>query len=265
MEKPEMPRGNFDDGFNTLICQEELHNGDHISYPYSNLGNQQDNRLTDTHLASDKTQQVRDNNKTAIEILKKQLKTELNRQKKTKWELDHQTRSKANNLAQIDKIKKDIASMKSHLPMIRNGCRHCPPGWILMNSMCYYFSFLESAGLKTWQKAREYCKLHKGDLAIINNQDKVNATVSVLINKQDPSKVSSGFWIGLSDMKEEGAWKWVDETILTEGYWKDGEPNDTNNEDCAAVYPVENFFQAWNDARCENAKKWICEKAPLLN
>lgn len=45
-------------------------------------------------------------------------------------------------------------------------------------------------------------------------------------------------------------------------FWIDGEPNDLNNEDCAAVYPQENFFKACNDAQCESKRKWICEKAP---
>lgn len=53
-----------------------------------------------------------------------------------------------------------------------DGCRHCPPGWILINSVCYYFSFSESAGFKTWQKARDYCMMYGGDLAVIDSKDK---------------------------------------------------------------------------------------------
>lgn len=71
-----------------------------------------------------------------------------------------------------------------------------------------------------------------------------------------------GFWIGLRDVHEEGTWRWLDGTRLVEGYWKDGEPNDVNSEDCATVYPKENFFKAWNDNSCEVKHKWICEKAP---
>lgn len=47
-------------------------------------------------------------------------------------------------------------------------------------------------------------------------------------------------------------------------YWNDGEPNDLGDEDCAALYAIENFFKAWNDAKCAFPMKWICEKAPTL-
>ncbi|XP_044023305.1 perlucin-like protein isoform X2 [Siniperca chuatsi] len=146
-----------------------------------------------------------------------------------------------------------------------DGCRHCPPGWILMNSLCYYFSFSDNAGIKSWQKARNFCQMYGGDLAVIDTKDKENSTVNLLIHKKDPSKSLAGFWIGLRDVHEEGTWKWLDGTTLVEGYWNDGEPNDVNNEDCAAVYPRENFFKAWNDVGCANAMKWICEKAPTMS
>ena len=52
-----------------------------------------------------------------------------------------------------------------------DGCKHCPAGWILRNSICYYFAFPED-GLKSWQNARDYCKVYGGDLAIIDSIDK---------------------------------------------------------------------------------------------
>lgn len=45
-------------------------------------------------------------------------------------------------------------------------------------------------------------------------------------------------------------------------YWQEGEPSNTDEEVCVAVEAKENFFQAWNDYRCDSTKhKWICEKA----
>ncbi|KAG8013421.1 hypothetical protein GBF38_021772 [Nibea albiflora] len=48
----------------------------------------------------------------------------------------------------------------------------CPPGWILMNSLCYYFSFTDNAFLRTWQRARDFCQIYGGDLAVIDSKDK---------------------------------------------------------------------------------------------
>ncbi|XP_044023304.1 CD209 antigen-like isoform X1 [Siniperca chuatsi] len=233
------------------------------------------NQLKDTHLTLDDTERIgneltklQDTYKAAIKNMtgyKKQLDSELSRQTQTNWELEHQTKRSTDYQGQFVKMNKDIAALRSHLPMINDGCRHCPPGWILMNSLCYYFSFSDNAGIKSWQKARNFCQMYGGDLAVIDTKDKENSTVNLLIHKKDPSKSLAGFWIGLRDVHEEGTWKWLDGTTLVEGYWNDGEPNDVNNEDCAAVYPRENFFKAWNDVGCANAMKWICEKAPTMS
>ncbi|XP_028995989.1 CD209 antigen-like protein E [Betta splendens] len=210
---------------------------------------------------------VQNSSKAAIDTVaaaQSQINTELSRQKETNWEFEHQNKRETEYKAQIEKLTKVITSMRTHLPMLRDGCKHCPVGWILLNSVCYYFSFLDMDGLKTWQKAREFCQMYGGDLAIIDSKDKENATVRHLINNQHVSKTSlaSGFWIGLRDLEEEGTWKWLDGKDLVEGYWNDGEPNDLGGEDCGMIYANENFFKAWNDARCSSSMKWICEKAP---
>lgn len=41
-----------------------------------------------------------------------------------------------------------------------------------MNSVCYYFPFSNAAGLKSWQKAREFCRIYGGDLLVIDTKDK---------------------------------------------------------------------------------------------
>lgn len=51
-------------------------------------------------------------------------------------------------------------------------CRLCLPGWILFNSVCYFFPTESSLGYKTWPKAREFCQMYGGDLAVINSTEK---------------------------------------------------------------------------------------------
>ncbi|XP_072221341.1 uncharacterized protein [Leuresthes tenuis] len=253
---------NFDGGFNTLICQEDFKDEEHLPCQQSNrrqvkvsmftmssgrrsrlavliltllaavllivdisMGVHYNN-LKDTHLTPDDTQSIakelaklQEDYKNAVETMKiaqKQKDSETNSQTETNWELEHQTKRSENNKEQIDKITKDIAKMSSQLPMITDGCKHCPPGWLLRNSVCYYFSFLNKDELKSWQKAREFCQLHQGDLLVIDSKDKENFTVNYLTH-QDPSKYNDGTWFGLRDSEEEGTWKWLDGRVLVEG------------------------------------------------
>ncbi|XP_041810220.1 CD209 antigen-like [Chelmon rostratus] len=306
MDNGEMSGHNFDGGFNTLISEEGLQDGEHPN-PSTNQGRKQEfrysvtlgrhyrpavvslavlaavllivdiclgvryNKLKDTHLTHDDPENINDElnklhdaYKTAIETMhsyKKEMDRETSRQTQTNWESEHQTKRQRDYEGQFDKLTKDLATLRHRLPMIRDGCRRCPPGWVLMNSLCYYFSFATVTGYKSWQKARDFCRMFGGDLAVIDSKDKENSTVNYLISFLT-SKSNMGFWIGLKDSHEEGTWKWLDGTILVEGYWNEGEPNDINNEDCAGVYPRENFFKAWNDVSCDAMMKWICEKAP---
>uniref|UniRef100_A0A3B5LPH9 C-type lectin domain-containing protein n=1 Tax=Xiphophorus couchianus TaxID=32473 RepID=A0A3B5LPH9_9TELE len=133
-------------------------------------------------------------------------------------------------------------------------CGKCPSGWLLLKTSCYYFSNYEPESRKNWSDSRADCIRQGGDLLIINNLEE-----QVDLSRQASQ---SGFWIGLRDVEEEGVWKWVDGTRLTEGFWNVGEPNNLNNEDCAAVYPKSNPFMSWNDAPCNYNLKWICEMAP---
>ncbi|KAM9842241.1 uncharacterized protein ACBR49_013689 [Aulostomus maculatus] len=193
---------------------------------------------------------------------KQQLATEQDLQTPTHWELEHQTKRAKDYEEQIAKTQAQIESLKARLPMIHGGCKHCPPGWILMNSKCFYFSFSDQH--LSWQNAREYCMLQGGDLVVVDTSEKQNAMVDHL--KGDPESVRSmaGYWMGLRDHHEEGTWRWLDGTVLVEGFWNEGEPNDINDEDCGAVYPRENYFKSWNDVRCRSFMNWICEKTPVI-
>lgn len=158
----------------------------------------------------------------------------------------------------------DLAGLKSHIPMMKEGCRYCSPGWTYINSVCYFFAFSDVMIRKPWHDARQFCISQGGDLAIVDTRDKQMA-ISDLINSFDDTSrtiAHRGFWIGLRDTEVEGIWKWLDGRRMFEGYWNDGEPNNVGNEDCAAVYPRANPFKAWNDAPCTFELKWICEMAP---
>ncbi|XP_072313468.1 uncharacterized protein [Eucyclogobius newberryi] len=198
--------------------------------------------------------------------LKKELAQEANLQQLTKWELDHQESRNEEYKKDSDNILSLITGLKSHIPLLEEGCRRCLPRWILINSVCYYIPFSENTPRRSWEQSRDYCKNFGADLIEINSRDKQLAINHLITTYYDSSVHygASGFWIGARDVEEEGLWKWLDGAPLAEGFWNYGEPNNSGNEDCAAVYPTpkKNPFKSWNDAPCSHMLKWICEKAP---
>ncbi|XP_052425261.1 CD209 antigen-like protein C [Carassius gibelio] len=111
-------------------------------------------------------------------------------------------------------------------------------------SSLYFFS----SETKSWNESRRYCRERKADLIIINNKEEQDFVKNIC--------GSDHFWIGLTDVEEEGRWKWVDGSTLTSGFWKSGEPNNQGNEDCANTRS-----SGWFDTQCNNTVKWICEKS----
>ncbi|XP_076027221.1 uncharacterized protein LOC143016666, partial [Genypterus blacodes] len=120
----------------------------------------------------------------------------------------------------------------------------CPSGWEKFQSSCYYISKSQ----KNWTESRQECLLSGANLVIINSRGEQ----AFLKDLQDR------FWIGLSDLDNEGQWRWVDGTGLTDGIWAKGEPNDQHGgEDCVELI---RGFNAWNDAPCSDIKHSVCEK-----
>lgn len=206
--------------------------------------------------------------KTAIDTkieLKKKLAKENIRQQHIKWEFDHEKLKNVDYQKESQRLLTAITGLRSHMPLLMDGCRYCLPGWNLINSMCYYIAFSENTPRRTWEEGRQYCKSFDADLIKIDSREKLLAISNLITTYHNPSVQysASGFWIGARDVDEEGVWKWLDGTQLSEGFWNYGEPNNQGNEDCAAVYPApnKNPFKSWNDAPCSHHLKWICEKA----
>lgn len=106
----------------------------------------------------------------------------------------------------------------------------------------------------TWVKAREYCLGHGGDLVSIHNYDEEKLIRSILLRQQ----LATLFWIGFNDIQVENSFHWSDGTYSDYQRWSSGEPNNVNNEDCAALY-FDGFQSAWNDYPCSYTFFSICK------
>ncbi|KAI7793398.1 putative CD209 antigen-like protein E [Triplophysa rosa] len=143
------------------------------------------------------------------------------------------------------KLQNDIKELNRWLTEQDLNCNNSDK-WIFYNFSIYYIS----SELKSWSDSREDCKQREADLVIINSKEEQEFM-------QNATAVYGyyTFWIGLR--KEEGLWKWIDETTLTTSFWINGYPRFYNH------YCARTSSQGWSDFSCDDMYGWICEKIIL--
>ena len=68
---------------------------------------------------------------------------------------------------------------------------------------------------------------------------------------------TSGFWIGASDIRNEGNFTWSDNSTFDFRNWPSTQPDSHGgNQDCVRLHPTEDF--SWDDDNCENKQRYIC-------
>ncbi|KAM4692595.1 C-type mannose receptor 2 [Rhinophrynus dorsalis] len=153
------------------------------------------------------------------------------------------------------------------IPPITGG--RCPRGWLLFHNKCFGVRADSKAEAKTWQQARDSCKLLGGELATINNYLEQAFITSILPN------ITLDLWIGLHNARRK--FQWVEGQELSYVNWAPREPSgyDTpiNSEkpiNCAVVWhgspPL--FTGRWDDRNClEEKHGYICQisKVPSPN
>ncbi|KAL1773306.1 SIGNR1 alpha [Sigmodon hispidus] len=150
-----------------------------------------------------------------------------------------------------ERIFQQLVQMKAELSRL---CRPCPWDWTFLLGNCYFFSKSQ----RNWNNAIQACQEVEAELVIIESDEEQTFL-------QQTSKAKGLTWMGLSDLKKEATWLWVDGSPLSsrfQKYWNKGEPNNIGEEDC-----VEFAGDGWNDSKCELQKFWICKKSaiPCLN
>ena len=107
-------------------------------------------------------------------------------------------------------------------------------------------TYLNCQFSRTWEEARDYCRLFGADLVEVNDEEE---NYFVYSN-------AARCWIGANDIDDEGTWVWSNGASWDWETWVAGEPNNNGDEDCAGIWTDGD----WNDWSCSNEYDFICEK-----
>lgn len=116
-------------------------------------------------------------------------------------------------------------------------------------SYCLYAS-----APKSWQDAHAICRSTGGTLATPTSPEALAKLRSALA----PQVVHARFWLGVSDLRQEGVFESDAGGALPPGTFLPGEPNDQNGEDCVELV-VDPAREGWNDLSCDALRPSLCE------
>ncbi|XP_005952065.1 C-type lectin domain family 4 member G-like [Haplochromis burtoni] len=172
---------------------------------------------------------------------------ELETEKKNLTEIIQQMTTQWNEL----NVSRAQWSIDAYCPKSNNNreCKICQAGLLSFQSGCYAINNPEAPKQKTWKGARDDCIGKISDLAVLNNEtEKGYISGDTWWNSGN-----SAYWIGLR--VEDGNWKWVDGSNLTNSTWISGSPTDGQ---CAI-----SVFKGFKSVSCTEKNRWICKKKAL--
>ncbi|XP_078283857.1 macrophage mannose receptor 1 [Rhinoraja longicauda] len=126
--------------------------------------------------------------------------------------------------------------------------------WIPFHGHCYFF---ETAIKKAWASASLDCIRYGASLVSI---DDTPESTFLLHTTEIMADKSPTFWIGMY-RNIEGAWLWLDKSVVDFVNWNKGEPSDHKQEDCVEMY---SHLSTWNNAPCSGYKNYICKMPKIV-
>ncbi|XP_065074019.1 C-type lectin 37Da-like [Ochlerotatus camptorhynchus] len=114
-----------------------------------------------------------------------------------------------------------------------------------------------------WYKAHEFCITLGMEMVSVHTRQDHNELVKY-IERSDKFSNATRFWLGASDLAEEGVYTWVSSgRLVTFTNWAENEPNDVNNtEHCIEIIhnTYVNRLWEWNDIECRQFQAYfVCE------
>ena len=78
-----------------------------------------------------------------------------------------------------------------------------------------------------WDDAKASCESMGGHLATITSQGEQDFVANLIENNGD----KKNYWLGGTDVDDEGKWVWITGEDWTYSNWREGQPNDRDNDD----------------------------------
>merc|ERR1711936_159540 len=111
------------------------------------------------------------------------------------------------------------------------------------DSVDYYYGM-------TWFESMSCCYANGGYIAEPISQEEHDLIKSRLVMVSGDGD-KTAWWLGATDMLQEGEWRWNSGQELGFTNWHEGEPNDSGNEDCVSMSSQEEY--QWEDLVCNTA------------
>ena len=115
-------------------------------------------------------------------------------------------------------------------------------------------SYVIGTSLKTWAAAQQYCIDLGGRLMEVRTQEDFDRAIRV-------EEETSLFWLGGSDVLEEGVWVWDsnNQQINLDVFWYHAtEPNGDTEQNCL-IFALSAQYVGLASDDCELRRRFICE------
>ncbi|XP_048371360.1 C-type lectin domain family 3 member A [Sphaerodactylus townsendi] len=147
--------------------------------------------------------------------------------------------------SQIDKLWQEVNSLKE-MQALQTVC--------LRGTKVHKKCYLASDSAKHFHEANEDCIAKGGTLAIPRDGDETNAL-------RDYGKKSlpgvADFWLGVTDMVNEGKFVDVNGMVLAYFNWDRSQPSGGKRKNCVSL--SQSAQGKWADEVCRALKRYICE------
>ncbi|XP_058675062.1 macrophage mannose receptor 1-like isoform X1 [Ammospiza caudacuta] len=124
----------------------------------------------------------------------------------------------------------------------------CKKGWRRYGTYCYFIGHVPA----TFSEANTTCEGEEGYLATVESRYE-QAYLTSLVGLR-PEKY---FWLGLSDVQDQGTFSWANGEAVSFTHWDAGMPG--NNPGCVAM-KTGTAAGLWDVLDCETKQKYICKQ-----